>query len=352
MRLLLLISIVLAAACRSAVIREAPAPYDLVILNGRVMDPESGLDAIRNLAITGTTIQAITNARVSGKVAIDASGLVVSPGFIDLHQHNHEPEALRAKILDGVTAAFEMELGVRDVDEWYAMVQGTSPIHYGAAIGHSTIRGEVLSGSRELLDPPVGEAASRGATEDEIASIRQKIHEGLQKGALGVGLAPAYTPGTTPWEIVEVFQAAAAFPGAPVHVHVRDTQPQHYWMETAELFQAAMLSGAPLQIVHANSSFGGAAPKLFSMIEAARARGIDVTTEAYPYTSGATEIQSAPYDDWEKWADERFARFTWPLTGERLTRETFAKYRAQGGLVVVDVSTEEKLRPHWPVPSR
>jgi dihydroorotase len=69
-----------------------------------------------------------------------------------------------------------------------------------------------------------------------------------------------------------------------------------------------------------------------------------VTTEVYPYTAGATLIQSALYDGWESWTDERFTRLQWAATGERLTRETFAKYRAQGGSVIAHSNSEEALR--------
>ncbi|MEO7366422.1 MAG: amidohydrolase family protein, partial [Gemmatimonadaceae bacterium] len=98
-------------------------------------------------------------------------------------------------------------------------------------------------------------------------------------------------------------------------------------------------------IVHANSSFGGDAPKLFEIIQAARSRGLDVTTETYPYITAATEIQSAGFDNWKTWSAERFNRFIWPPTGERLTRASFEKYRAMGGLVLIEGNTEEKLRP-------
>ncbi|CAN5753899.1 hypothetical protein BH23GEM8_BH23GEM8_03730 [soil metagenome] len=320
-------------------------PYEVVILGGRVMDPESGLDAIRNVGIHGGKVRVITEGPINGRIRIDARGLVVAPGFIDLHQHTHTPEALRTKVLDGVTAAFEMETGVRDIDEWYAMVEGKSPIHFGASIGHPTVRTAVLTGSAPLLDLPGGEGATRLATPDEITAIRERVEQGLRRGALGVGLAVEYTPGATPWEVLETFRAAAAFPGAAVYVHVRGTELPYHWMETAELFLGALVTGAPLHIVHANSSYGSDALRLFEMIQAARARGLDVTTEAYPYTVAMTSIESEPFAHWESWAEDRFRRFIWPHAGERLTRESFGRYRAVGGLVLIEGMTEENLRP-------
>lgn len=316
--------------------------YELVILNGRVMDPESGLDAVRNVGISGGVIRRVTEAPIEGMRSIDARGLVVAPGFIDLHLHAHTPQALRAKALDGVTAAFEMELGVPDVDAWYAGVEGSAPIHYGAAVGHPSLRMAVLTGTAAH---PGGEGATRAATPEQIAALRERVEHGLRRGALGVGLGIEYTPGATPWEVLEMFRAAGRFPGAPVHVHVRGTEAPQHWMETAELFLGTLVSGAPLHIVHSNSSFGRDAPRLYEMIEAARARGLDVTTETYPYTASMTAIESAPFDGWESWGDDRFARFVWPKTGERLTRESFGRYRAIGGMVVIEGMTEERLRP-------
>lgn len=333
----------LLAGCASVPVPREP--YEIVIFGGRVMDPESGLDAVRNVGIHGGKVQVITEGSIDGRRRIDATGHVVAPGFIDLHQHSFSPEALRAKVLDGVTAAFELELGAHDVDEWYAPLQENSPIHFGASVGHPHARMKVLTGSARPLELPSGEGTTRAATAEEIAEIRQRVHHGLQRGALGVGLGIEYTPGATPWEVLEMFRAAAAFPGAPVHVHVRGTDPPQHWMETAELILGTVVSGAPLHIVHANSSFGGDAPRLFEMIEAARARGLDVTTETYPYTASMTAIDSAPFDGWEKWPDDRFARFVWPPTGEHLTRESFGRYRAQGGVVVIEGMTEGKLRP-------
>lgn len=322
---------------------EATPPYDLVILHGRVMDPESGLDGVRHLGIRDGAIAALGTEALTGRDTIDATGLVVAPGFIDLHQHSFDSTALRAKVRDGVTAAFEMELGVVDVAAWSAALDGRTPIHVGAAAGHARIRMQVLVDS--ITDIPAGEGATRAATEEEIATMRRRLEEELRAGALGVGLAIEYTPGATPWEVLEMFRAAAAFPGAPVHVHVRGTDEPQFWMETAELFLAAVVTGAPLHIVHANSSFGRDAPKLFAMIDAARARGLDITTETYPYTASMTRIEAAPFDDWAQWPDARFERFVWPSTGERLTRETFGAYRKIGGVVVIEGMSEDRLLP-------
>ena len=94
--------------------------YDLVIGNGRVMDPESGLDGVRNVGITGGTIETISERDLHGHETIDATGLVVAPGFIDLHTHGQDRENYDIQAMDGVTTTLELEAGVADVDRWYA----------------------------------------------------------------------------------------------------------------------------------------------------------------------------------------------------------------------------------------
>ena len=107
-----------------------------------------------------------------------------------------------------------------------------------------------------------------------------------------------------------------------------------------EVITDAMVSGAPLHIVHINSAATTRTPLALQMIDAARARGVDVTTEAYPYTASMTEIASAAYSNWRDQQPEFFSRLLWPATGERLTRESFEKYRRQGGFVISFGNTE------------
>src|SRR4051812_1664979 len=94
--------------------------YDLVLAGGRGMDPETGLDAVRNIGINGSRIAAITDSPLKGKEVLDAKGLVVTAGFIDLHSHGQTPENYRLKAYDGVTSALELETGASPIPEWYA----------------------------------------------------------------------------------------------------------------------------------------------------------------------------------------------------------------------------------------
>src|SRR5687767_9741352 len=147
--------------------------YDIVIQNGRVIDPESRLDAVRNVGISGGAIKAITAAHLTGRTVIDAKGLVVSPGFIDLHQHGQNDENYRFKVMDGVTTALELEVGTGDVDRWYAEREGKARINYGVSIGHLAARMAAMGDLAEFL--PTGHAAKRAATDTEIAVMKAHI---------------------------------------------------------------------------------------------------------------------------------------------------------------------------------
>src|SRR5690242_14246912 len=145
MKTCLLISLLLIAALAAA------QDYDLVILNARVMDPASKLDAVRNVGIRAGVIRAVSAQPLRGKTTLDAKGLVLAPGFIDLHSHGQDAENYRAKAMDGVTMALEMEVGVADVDRWYAEREGKALIHYGAAVGHIPLRMALMGDKGEFL---------------------------------------------------------------------------------------------------------------------------------------------------------------------------------------------------------
>src|ERR1044072_9876339 len=192
--------------------------YDLVILNGRVIDPESRTDAIRNLGISNGAIKTISNDKLTGRTVIDARGLVVSPGFIDLHQHGQDDENYRFKAMDGVTTALELEVGTGVVDVWYAQRQGKSLINYGVSAGHLAARMAAMHEPDTFL--PTGDAAHRAATDAEIADMKQRLENGLKRGAIAVGFGIQYTPNASRWEILEMFRVAARY-GASCHVHMR-----------------------------------------------------------------------------------------------------------------------------------
>ena len=310
--------------------------FDLVIENGRVLDPESGLDAVRNVGIRGRTIVAVEAKPLKGKRHVDAKGLVVAPGFIDLHRHGQDAENYRYAALDGVTSVFELEVGTGDIDRWYRERAPGQLINYGVAIGHIPVRIAVMNDAGDFL--PSGPAASRAATEAEVADMRRRIEEGLRAGAVAVGFGTAYTPAASQWEILEMFRAAGAA-GVPAHVHVRSGI-----QGIQEVISNAVVTGTPLHIVHVNSTGGNNVGRILQMIGEAQARKIDVTTEAYPYNRGSTRIESALYDNWQQMSDSAIAQMIWVATGEFLTRETFAKYRQQGGSVIQTPGNMENVQ--------
>ncbi len=315
----------------------APA-YDVVLRGGRVLDPASGLDAVRNVGITGRKIAAVSPDALRGRIEIDATGLVVVPGFIDLHSHGQTQENYRYKAMDGVTTALELEVGVSPLSDWYKAREGRSLIHFGASAGHIPARMVVMKDTGGLL--PRDAAMNRAATADEQQAIEALVRRDLDEGGLGMGMGITYTPTATPDEILSLFGLAAKHK-RPVFVHMRGG---NVVASIQEVVTDAAVAGVALHIVHINSAATAKTPLALQMIDGARARGLDVTTEAYPYTASMTEIASAAYSGWERQGPEYFARLLWPATGERLTRESFERYHKQGGFVIAFGNTEEMVR--------
>jgi N-acyl-D-aspartate/D-glutamate deacylase len=307
--------------------------YDRVILGGRVMDPASGLDAVRNIGLLDGRIAIITTNAIRGRDTVDARNLVVAPGFIDVHAHGQTPETYRFQSLDGVTTSLELELGTSDVDAWYRERSAGERINYGVSIGHIKVRMSVMHDSGTVM--PVSDGAYRAASPAEIGEIAKRIELGLSQGAVSIGAGFPYTPAATREELLAVFRVAA-MSKTPMHVHIRPG--------VVGLREALSLAGetnASLQVVHINSAGLAETPTMLAMIRDARARGRDVTTEAYPYDAGMTEIKSATIQDVYKSAsNERFAELEWPKTGERLNRESFERYSRIGGPIVVHTNTE------------
>lgn len=338
-----------ALACAAAgwLLVPAAAEYDLVIRGGRVMDPESGLDAVRSVGVSGGRIAAVSTEPLAGRQTIDADGLVVAPGFIDLHAHgqNDENDALRAA--DGVTTALELEIGAADVDRFYADREGKALVNFGASAGHVPVRMAVMGDPPAFLPPATARAATQPATEAQLQAIRAGVRAGLDRGALAVGMGIQYTAAASRWEVLEVFREAA-HAGASVHAHLRHNgtkEPHSSTSALEEVLAAALVTGAPLHVVHLHSTSVGSTARHLAMIDGARARGLDVTSECYPYTAGMTDLASAVFDEgWREALGIDYPDLLWAATGERLTAETFALRRKQGGMVAVFSIPEEMVR--------
>jgi len=304
-----------------------PETYDLVILNARVMDPETGFDQVSNVGVHDGVVAAITEDEITGTQTIDAAGNVAAPGFIDLHQHGQSPVNYKAQIHDGVTTALELEIGVEDISAWYAERDGSALVNHGASISHPYSRNIAMTGTNPGL---TGDAMAQPLGAGQLEALEEQVKAGLEAGAVAVGFGIAYTPGATLDEITAIFKLAERY-NAVCHVHMRTAVDLS---NLEEVLTAAKNSGASLHIVHLNSSSRDEAPKYLARIREAQAEGIDVTTECYPYNRGSTRIDSHRYSDWETYSDEELSQFTWVETGENLNRETFAKYRAQGGTII------------------
>lgn len=326
-------------------LRAAGQEFDTAIINGRVLDPQSNLDAVRNIGIQGGRIAAISVNPLHGKTVIDAKGLVVAPGFIDLHSHGQTPENYRFKARDGVTTALELEVGVWPVPRWYAAREGKALINFGASSGHIPASIAVLHDSGTLL--PRDEAVKRAPTPEEQREILAHIKEGLDDGALGVGLGIAYVPKVTREQILQVFQIAATYK-RPCFVHMRNGGPAELGVVDAlqEVLADAATTGAPLHIVHITSLALKETPLCLNMIRGAKEHGFDVTTEAYSYTAGMTDISSAVFNP--GWQEHQggitYHDLQWAATGERLNEESFARYRRQGGMVAIHSIPEAMVK--------
>jgi N-acyl-D-aspartate/D-glutamate deacylase len=331
--------------------------YDLVIRGGRVMDPETKLDAVRDVGIRQGRIARISAHSLHGKRVVEAANLVVAPGFIDLHQHGQELASQRVKAFDGVTSALEMELGAPDVREFLAAKQDHSLIHYGATASHvaarSLIFGTPLPAGAIL--PKSGPGTEQPASAEQIEKIEKRLNDEIDAGALGVGMGIQYTPGATRLEVIDMFRLAHQR-GLPVYTHMRSfgrIEPGSAIEATEEVIGAAAITGAPLHIVHINSTCLADTLECLALVEGARARGLDVTTEAYPYIAGMTEINSAVFNPgWREKLGIDYRNLVLPDTGEHLTRERFEELHASSAqqAVLVYANTQEMVDRTIPHP--
>ncbi|MDX2151970.1 MAG: amidohydrolase family protein [Bryobacteraceae bacterium] len=332
-------ALVLSAAALSA-------QYDVVIAGGRVMDPESKLDAPRHVGIRKGKVAALSRRPLQGKLVLDAAGRVVAPGFIDLHAHGQTNEANEYQAHDGVTTALELEVGVPGVAAFLKSRENKALINYGTTAAHGALRTLALrefSGQSSQAHGLDFDLTMKGrykalASPEEFSTLAAHLERGLREGALGIGMAHQYYPAASREEIFRVFQMAQRW-RVPIFTHVRSMGVE----AMQEVIANAAATGVSLHIVHVNSMSLGALPLVLDLIGAARARGLDITTEAYPYTAASTYLESTMFDEgWQERLGISYRDLQWEKTGERLTRETFERYRKQGGAVIIHL-----MKPEW-----
>jgi hypothetical protein len=329
--------------------------YDVVLMGGRVIDPETKLDAVRNVGIINNRIAQISSEPMQGKEIINVKGLVVAPGFIDLHVHGRSNVEQEYQLHDGVTTALELEWGIENLKEWYASRNAKALINYGASVCWPYERFKAINKDEKLLNELRGMSSkgqsglaamqdriqhtyTMGIEGNQMSAVLDNIKTSLAEGGIGIGVPIGYLPTTKPEEMYQVFKLAGEL-NALVFSHVR--QPDIISIQ--EVIADAILTHAPLHIVHINSMSLGSIQMALDMVTAAQQNKFDITTELYSYTAASTRLQSAMFTEgWQQRLGISYEDLQWVATGERLTKETFEAYRKSGGLVIMHM-----MKPEW-----
>jgi dihydroorotase-like cyclic amidohydrolase len=336
--------------------------YDVVITGGRVIDPESGLDAIRNVGMAGGSIAAISTQPMQGAKTIDASGLVVVPGFINLHSHSWTPLGQEFELKDGVTTALELEAGAYPVANFGThapiAVAGKARINFGASVGHAWMRSVILEGDQALsgADHMVASAISEGGAADmerpafraplsprQREELRQHLEVGLDEGGLGIGMLLDYMS-----EVVDDAEMRAVFElaadrKAPVIVHIRRGiagDPAGL----QEIIRYAKEAAAAVHICHVQANAMSNIEEFLRLIREARDEGVKITTESFPYNGASTSNTAAVFNrDWQTIFDITYEDVEWAATGERFNEQMWHEYREKhpGGTVIHHYNREE-----------
>lgn len=302
--------------------------FDVVISGGRVMDPESGFDEVANVGIDGDQVTAISARPMRGSRVIDARRLVVAPGFIDIESYDPNSYGIWYKIADGVTTNLGMHGTNGDAEEWFARweAQG-SPAHFGGAFDDNW--------ARQLPDGPnlgVGDEA----TDSDLAQLVIAADESLEGGYIGVEFSPEYAPGITFEEMVAVSEVAAEH-NVPVFVHGRYADPDEpgtNFDTLNEIIDVGKETGAAMHVLHINSTGGTfTMPESLQMLEDARADGVEITADTYPYTFWATYLASERFaPGWQERFRIDYSDLVIPGIGERLDEASFEAHQAENDL--------------------
>jgi hypothetical protein len=332
--------------------------FDLVILNGRVMDPESNLDAVRNVGIRGGEIAKITKRKISGKETIDATGHVVAPGFIDLHVHGQDPYAVKLMLRDGVTSPLEIEAGAFPVSDYYEGREGKSQANYGASVGHVWARLEAMDG----VDPhglglysgainATVKDGSKWSTQrsdpEQMKAILANVEQGLREGGIGLSFPVGYYTAVGSPEVTTVAGLAKRYDTfITTHVRYLAQIPPSGYLGVEELLAVATANEVPLLVHHVPSNCLALTPDCLDLIDLSQKAGHKVVGELYPYTAGSSII-GADYlgPGFQERTGMDYGDITYVKTGEKMTKELLAKYRKEdpGGLMIMHHIKEEDM---------
>lgn len=291
-----------------------PGPFDLVISGGRVVDPETGFDAVRNVGIKGGAVAAISEKPLAGAATLQADGMVVAPGFIDLHAHGQQTPAAWVQAFDGVTTGLELESGLLPIGKYYDIVAKEGrPINYGASVAWTYARIAV----KEKIEPDgtiewfqkafsLDNWQNTLATREEVKQILDLVEGGLKEGGLGIGINAGYAPGYGRKEYYRLAQLAATYK-VPTFTHTRYLsviEPHSAFEALEELIALSTATGAHMHVCHLNSVAGRDIADCVELLRGAQEHGAPVSVEAYPYGAGSSLVGAEIYRgaDWlERW---------------------------------------------------
>jgi len=345
----------------------ANTEFDLVILNGRVMDPETEFDAVRNVGIKDGIIGIITEKEIKGKETLDASGLVVAPGFIDTHFHSTDGFGTKIAARDGITTAIDLEGGAWNIDQWYKLRDGKWPLNYGASVSHERAREIVLDGMN--FDGPVdaitlfndrtkaGEDGVLGWSVtrpdlNQLNEISLLVDEQLRQGALGVSSLTGYArSGITTYELFEMQRNAARYGrvfASHQRFHGNSTNPQGA-LGFDEMFTNAFLLDAPLMVCHDNDADWW---EIEEKLQMARKKGLNMWSEYYPYAAASSEVNAeymAP-PIFEGIMGYNYQECVYdPQQDKFLSKEEVLQLQKTdpGRTIVIHLPPRKKWLPHW-----
>ena len=283
--------------------------YDVVINDGRVMDPETDLDAVRNVGITDGVIQTVTSDPIQGRETIDARGMVVAPGFIDMHSHNTGvPFGEKLLLRDGVTTPMELEAGVFPVKQWYDRLNGKCRANYGASSGTLGVREHIFNPDYEtifagdfvydLIGAPGQSHVTMKwstviSTAEQTQLFEQYLEQGIKEGAIGIGHAVGYmVGGCSQTESLSAQKLAGKY-GQAVFLHGRYSSqmpPASGILGFLEMMAPQEVYGGGLVLQHMTAQALNDTPAALALVDAARAKGIKVLAEIYPYNFGGSIV--------------------------------------------------------------
>ncbi|WP_224490152.1 amidohydrolase family protein [Robertkochia flava] len=338
--------------------------YDIAILNGRVMDPETMLDKILNVGLKDGKIAVITEEVITGKETINAEGLVVSPGFIDIHCHISDfPFGQKLSLRDGVTTPLDMEAGAYPVDAWYAKLDSKSQTNYGAAVSTASVR-EILANPDyntstasillDAFDPHNKSGFNMSLTEflptpEQIDEMERMLENGIRQGALGLGAVPGYmTKGTTSRETI-MWQKLMGKYGLSTVLHGRFSSqmpPATGILGTQEMVSSVAAYGGGLYVSHIHQQALSYTPTAIELLDAASKKGLNTVAAIYPYWQGAT-VAGADYlapDNYQRNMGRSYEDIIEVATMKPLTKERYEELlKTQPGASVIFGGVEEKI---------